>query len=221
MIINRKQIWSLSWPVIIANLTIPLVGLTDTAIMGHMPTSEYIASIALGALIFTFIYAGLNFLRMGTTGIIAQNLGKKNSEEILLGFLRPIVLCFIFSFLIIISKDYILDFSIYILNPNHSLRQHMQEYFHLRILAIPFGLINLVFLGWFFGLQKPKSVLLQIIIINFFNISFSIYFALILNKGIQGIALGSVLAQISGFIVFGGNNSLSICPHPINSLGKG
>ena len=77
----------------------------------------------------------------------------------------------------------------------------MQEYFHLRILAIPFGLINLVFLGWFFGLQKPKSVLLQIIIINFFNISFSIYFALILNKGIQGIALGSVLAQISGFIV--------------------
>ena len=77
----------------------------------------------------------------------------------------------------------------------------MQEYFHLRILAIPFGLINLVFLGWFFSLQKPKSVLLQIIIINFFNISFSIYFALILNKGIQGIALGSVLAQISGFIV--------------------
>ena len=61
MIINRKQIWSLSWPVIIANLTIPLVGLTDTAIMGHMPTSEYIASIALGALIFTFLYAGLNF----------------------------------------------------------------------------------------------------------------------------------------------------------------
>ena len=71
MIINRKQIWSLSWPVIIANLTIPLVGLADTAIMGHMPTSEYIASIALGALIFTFLYAGLNFLRMGTTGIIA------------------------------------------------------------------------------------------------------------------------------------------------------
>ena len=79
MIINRKQIWSLSWPVIIANLTIPLVGLADTAIMGHMPTSEYIASIALSALIFTFIYAGLNFLRIRTTGIIAQNLGKKNS----------------------------------------------------------------------------------------------------------------------------------------------
>ena len=65
MIINRKQIWSLSWPVIIANLTIPLVGLADTAIMGHMPTSEYIASIALSALIFTFIYAGLNFFKDG------------------------------------------------------------------------------------------------------------------------------------------------------------
>ena len=99
MKINRKKIWSLTWPVIIANLTIPLVGLTDTIIMGHMPNSVYIASIAIGGLIFNFIYAGLNFFRMGTTGIVAQKLGEKNAEEILLSFLRPLILSLIIGFL--------------------------------------------------------------------------------------------------------------------------
>ena len=102
MIINRKKIWSLTWPVIIANLTIPLVGLTDTIIMGHMPNSFYIASIAIGSLIFNFIYAGLNFFRMGTTGIVAQKLGEKNYEEIFLSFLRPLILSLIIGFLLVI-----------------------------------------------------------------------------------------------------------------------
>ena len=72
MIINRKKIWELSWPIILANFSIPLVGLVDTLIMGHMPSSDYLAAVALGGIIFNFMYAGLNFLRMGTTGIIAQ-----------------------------------------------------------------------------------------------------------------------------------------------------
>ena len=84
MIINRRNIWSLSWPLIIANFTIPLVGLTDTIIMGHMPESTYIAAIALGGIVFNFMYAGLNFLRMGTTGIVSQKLGSKDFDEVLL-----------------------------------------------------------------------------------------------------------------------------------------
>ena len=88
MIINRKNIWSLSWPLIIANFTIPLVGLTDTIIMGHMPDSVYIAAIALGGIVFNFMYAGLNFLRMGTTGIVSQKLGSKDFEEVFFGSAR-------------------------------------------------------------------------------------------------------------------------------------
>jgi len=90
MKINRKKIWSLSWPIILANLTIPLIGLTDTMIMGHMPNSSYIAAIALGSIIFNFLYAGLNFLRMGTTGIVAQKFGEKDFNEILLSFFRSL-----------------------------------------------------------------------------------------------------------------------------------
>ena len=91
MKINRKQIWSLTWPVILANLTIPLVGLTDTIIMGHMPDSKFLAGIAIGSIVFNFVYGGLNFLRMGTTGIVAQELGKKNNYEIIYGLFRPLI----------------------------------------------------------------------------------------------------------------------------------
>ena len=97
MIINRRNIWSLSWPLIIANFTIPLVGLTDTIIMGHMPNSLYIAAIALGGIVFNFMYAGLNFLRMGTTGIVSQNLGSKDFEEVFLSLVRPLLIAFSIS----------------------------------------------------------------------------------------------------------------------------
>ena len=201
MKINRKKIWSLTWPVIIANLTIPLVGLTDTIIMGHMPNSVYIASIAIGGLIFNFIYAGLNFFRMGTTGIVAQKLGEKNAEEIFLSFLRPLILSLIIGFLIILTKKIIFQFSIYVLNPENQIEQYLKEYFYIRIIGIPAGLVNLVFLGWFFGLQKSKFVMLQIIIINISNIFFSFYLSVVLKQGIYGVALGSVLAQLSGFLI--------------------
>ncbi len=201
MVINRKTIWSLSWPVIIANVTIPLVGLTDTIIMGHMPNSDFIAAVGLGGLVFNFIYASLNFFRMGTTGIVAQNFGRNNSNEIILSLFRPLILSILFSLSLILSKEFIFRFSIQILNPENSISLHLQNYFYIRINAIIFGLINIVFLGWFFGLQKSKSVMIQIITINVSNVIFSIYFAVFLNQGIQGIALGSVLAQISGFLV--------------------
>ena len=94
MVINRKNIWSLSWPLIIANFTIPLVGLTDTVIMGHMPDSIYIAAIAIGGIVFNFMYAGLNFLRMGTTGIVAQKFGANDFEEVFLMFLELKTVCF-------------------------------------------------------------------------------------------------------------------------------
>ena len=115
MIINRKKIWELSWPIILANFSIPLVGLVDTLIMGHMPSSDYLAAVALGGIIFNFMYAGLNFLRMGTTGIIAQYHGQKNTEEIFLGLLRPIIIAIIIGITLYICKNIIFEISNYLI----------------------------------------------------------------------------------------------------------
>ena len=117
MIINRKNIWSLSWPLIIANFTIPLVGLTDTVIMGHMPDSAYIAAIAIGGIVFNFMYAGLNFLRMGTTGIVAQKFGANDLEEVFFSLLRPLIIAFTVGIILFLLKNFLYDASIFFLSP--------------------------------------------------------------------------------------------------------
>ena len=201
MIINRRNIWSLSWPLIIANFTLPLVGLTDTIIMGHMPDSLYIAAIALGGIVFNFMYAGLNFLRMGTTGIVSQNLGSKDFEEVFLSLVRPLLIAFSIVCILFISKELLYDLSIYFLTPSNELQSFYKEYLFVRMIGLPAGLLNIVFLGWFFGMQKTKSVMAQLVSINLVNVVSSIYLAVFLDLGIYGVALGSVLAQFTGLIL--------------------
>ena len=201
MIINRRNIWSLSWPLIIANFTIPLVGLTDTIIMGHMPESSYIAAIALGGIVFNFMYAGLNFLRMGTTGIVSQKLGSKDFDEVLLSLLRPLFIALLIGIILFLSKEFLFNLSVYFLTPEEKLQILYKEYLFIRMIGLPAGLLNIVFLGWFFGMQKTRAVMIQLITINVINVICSLYLAVILDYGIFGVALGSVLAQFSGFFM--------------------
>ena len=201
MFINRKKVWSLSWPLIIANFTIPLVGLTDTIIMGHMPDSLYLAAIAIGGIVFNFMYAGLNFLRMGTTGIVAQKFGENNFEEVFFSLLRPTLIAVSVGFILYLNRKYIYDLSVYFLTPDQQLLALYKEYLFIRMIGLPAGLLNIVFLGWFFGMQKTKSVMLQLVIINLMNVIASLYLAVYLEYGIFGVALGSVLAQISGLLL--------------------
>jgi MATE family multidrug resistance protein len=201
MLINRKNIWSLSWPLIIANFTIPLVGLTDTVIMGHMPNSIYLAAIAIGGIVFNFMYAGLNFLRMGTTGIVSQYFGANNFEEIFFSLLRPLLLALLIGTTLYLSKNLIFDMSMYFLTPDSALEKFFKEYFFVRMIGLPAGLLNIVFLGWFFGMQKTKSVMVQLITINLVNTFASIYLAVLLDYGIYGVAMGSVIAQFFGLLL--------------------
>jgi MATE family multidrug resistance protein len=134
--------------------------------MGHMPNSLYLAAIAIGSIIFNFMYAGLNFLRMGTTGIVAQKLGANNLEEVFFSLLRPLLIAFSIGISLFLLKNYLYDLSVYFLTPNQEIQGLYKEYLFVRMLGLPAGLLNIVFLGWFFGMQKTKSVMLQLIIIN-------------------------------------------------------
>tara|TARA_B100000282_G_C31719305_1_gene485156 strand:+ start:77 stop:1297 length:1221 start_codon:yes stop_codon:yes gene_type:complete len=169
--------------------------------MGHMPNSLYIAAIALGGIVFNFMYAGLNFLRMGTTGIVSQNLGSKDFEEVFLSLARPLLIAFSIGCILFISKELLYDLSIYFLTPSNELQSFYKEYLFVRMIGLPAGLLNIVFLGWFFGMQKTKSVMAQLVSINLVNVVSSIYLAVFLDLGIYGVALGSVLAQFTGLIL--------------------
>ena len=201
MTVNRKTIWQLSWPLILANFTIPLVSLVDTIIMGHMPDSIFIASIAIGGIIFNFIYAGLNFLRMSTTGLVAQISGKDDVNESLFYLIRPLILSLILGITIIFSKEILFKISLYFFEPSDKLVPFYKDYLFTRIYGIIPGLMNMVFLGWFLGNQKSKFVLTQVIIINILNIIASFYFAIILELNTHGIALGSVTGQLGGLTI--------------------
>jgi MATE family multidrug resistance protein len=169
--------------------------------MGHMPDSLYLAAIAIGGIVFNFMYAGLNFLRMGTTGIVAQKFGENNFEEVFFSLLRPTLIAVSVGFILYLNRNYIFDLSVYFLTPDQQLLPLYKEYLFIRMIGLPAGLLNIVFLGWFFGMQKTKSVMLQLVIINLMNVIASLYLAVYLEYGIFGVALGSVLAQISGLLL--------------------
>jgi MATE family multidrug resistance protein len=169
--------------------------------MGHMPDSLYLAAIAIGGIVFNFMYAGLNFLRMGTTGIVAQKFGENNFEEVFFSLLRPTLIAVSVGFILYLNRNYIYDLSVYFLTPDQQLLALYKEYLFIRMIGLPAGLLNIVFLGWFFGMQKTKSVMLQLVIINLMNVIASLYLAVYLEYGIFGVALGSVLAQISGLLL--------------------
>jgi MATE family multidrug resistance protein len=169
--------------------------------MGHMPDSLYLAAIAIGGIVFNFMYAGLNFLRMGTTGIVAQKFGENNFEEVFFSLLRPTLIAVSVGFILYLNRNYIYDLSVYFLTPDQQLLVLYKEYLFIRMIGLPAGLLNIVFLGWFFGMQKTRSVMLQLIIINLMNVFASLYLAVYLEYGIFGVALGSVLAQISGLFL--------------------
>jgi len=138
---------------------------------------------------------------MGTTGIVSQYFGANNFEEIFFSLLRPLLIALIIGVTLYFSKNLLFELSVYSLTPDPALEKFYKEYLFVRMIGLPAGLLNIVFLGWFFGMQKTRSVMLQLITINLVNTIASIYLAVFLGYGIYGVALGSVLAQFSGLFL--------------------
>lgn len=111
---NHRQLWCIAGPLMIANLSTPLLGLVDSAIMGHQESPDYLGAVALGAMIFNVIFWGLGFLRMGTTGVIAQALGQQDTFEIKAILLRTLLLAVLLASLILLSHPFIIGLSFHI-----------------------------------------------------------------------------------------------------------
>ena len=137
---------------------------------------------------------------MGTTGIVSQKLGSKDFDEVLLSLLRPLFIALLIGIILFLSKEFLFNLSVYFLTPEEKLQILYKEYLFIRMIGLPAGLLNIVFLGWFFGMQKTRAVMIQLITINVINVICSLYLAVILDYGIFGVALGSVLAQFSGLL---------------------
>lgn len=195
------MVWQLALPMIISNISTPLLGLVDTAVMGHLPAADYLGGVALGSLIFSFIYWGFGSLRMGTTGLSAQAFGNKNDVEIQAILIRAAVFAIAIAALIIMLQQLIARLSFQLLDSSAVIESLAQEYFYIRIWTAPATLMNYVLSGWFLGLQNVRNPLIMVLITNCSNIVLDVYLVVYLNMDIAGVALATVFAEYTGLLV--------------------
>ena len=186
---------------IIANISTPLLGLVDTAVMGHLDNANFLAAVAIAGLIFNFLFWGFGFLRMGTSGLSAQAFGANDSLELKAVLFRAILLALIISLFILLCQQPIATFSFYLINSHDNIETLAQQYFYIRIWSAPATLCQYVILGWFLGRQNTKSPLFIVLTTNLCNISLDLLFVVHYSMNTEGVALASVLAEYTGLIV--------------------
>ena len=195
-----RHIWSISWPIFLANITVPLVGAFDTAMMGRFPDPAYIGGVALGTLVFNFLYFGLGFLRMCTTGLVAQAHGRNDEAEIENLLIRGLIIALTLGSLAILASPIIHLVTSQLLAASSSVERQMQIYVEIRLFAAPAALGNMVLLGGLIGRQRMRLCMVHIMVVNICNLLLNTLFVVGFEMKIDGIALASVAAQWAGFI---------------------
>ena len=195
-----RQIIRLAIPNIVSNITIPLVGLVDTWLVGHLDNPNYIGAVALGSVIFMFLYSGFGFLRASTTGFTAQAYGARRLDEAITVLGRGLLVAGFGALLILLFQLPLKNLAFSLMSGSDEMEKLAVTYFSVRIWAAPAALANYVLTGWFIGMQNSKSPMIVAIVVNVFNVIFSAYFILFRGMTTDGVALGTVIAQYSGLL---------------------
>ncbi len=199
--ITHWTVLTIALPIIISNLSTPLLGLADTAVMGRMGDPKYIGAIALGALIFTMVYWTFGFLRMGTTGLTSQAEGAGDGEEIRASLGRALLISAAIGFCLILLQWPISLIAFSLLDAGDEVEKLARLYFDLRIWSAPAALANYAIAGWFIGLGRAKIALVLQVFLNLVNLFFNIWLALGLGWGVAGIALGTLIAEVAAALL--------------------
>ncbi|MFB0988961.1 MAG: MATE family efflux transporter [Gammaproteobacteria bacterium] len=198
--ITYRYLIEKAWPIILANAAVPLLGLVDTAVIGNVGTVTDLGAIAFGALIFSFVYWSFGFLRMGTTGSVAQALGAADQTEIRAVLGRALILAVALGLMLIVMQWGIRLVALALLDGSDAVEEVTAQYFSIRIWGAPATLATFALMGVLIGLGNSRQLLLVQMFLNGINISLDIYFAGVLDWGVEGIALGTIIAEWSTVI---------------------
>lgn len=196
-----KRILKIAIPNIISNITVPLLGMIDIAIVGHLDSPLYIGAITVATMIFNFLYWNFSFLRMGTSGFTAQAFGAENKQECANTLTRSLFIALLVSAVILILQNQILNVAFHFVEATPDMQLYAESYFYIYIWAAPAILGMYAFTGWFIGMQDAKTPMYIAICVNIINIALSFFFVYVLKMKIEGVALASTLAQLSGFAI--------------------
>ncbi|TWX58650.1 MATE family efflux transporter [Colwellia hornerae] len=186
---------------IFSNITIPLLGLVDTAVLGHLDQAYYLGGSTVGAMIITFVTWLCGFLRMSTTGLTAQALGEQNGQKSLLVLLRGLLVACLIGGTLILLQSFYLDLSLGLAGGSEQIQFYAKQYCDIRIWGLPAALSNLVILGWLLGNHKAKAVMWILIATNLINLSLDLLFVLVFDWQVQGVASATLIAEYSGVII--------------------
>jgi MATE family multidrug resistance protein len=200
----HKKLLYLAFPLILANITTPLLGLVDTAILGRMEDVSILAGAAIGGLIITQLYWVCGFIKMSITGLSAQTINSQAIDAIKVLF-QGIALAIVLAMTILIMQSLFVKGGLYFAQASEEVSGNVQTYFYTRVWGAPAALINMVLIGWLIGHQKTKYVLMLQVIINLANIMLSLLFVYGLGFGVKGVAAATVFAEylmmFSGFFM--------------------
>lgn len=197
---NRK-ILRLAIPNIISNLSVPLLGAVDTALIGHLDEVYYLGAIAVGGMIFNFIFWGFGFLRMGTTGITAQAFGQENKTESVMTLSRALCVAGVFSLFILLLQALIADLGFLLIDTSPEVERYTRIYFNIRIYTAPAVLGMYAINGWFLGMQNARYPMIVTVALNALNIALDVLFIYGMNMNVDGAAWGTLIARYFGIIL--------------------
>jgi len=196
-----KQILNLALPSILSNITVPLLGLVDVAIVGHMGSADYIGAIAVGGMAFNIIYWIFAFLRMGTSGLTSQALGKRDLGETMHILIRSLAVGLTIALCLLILQYPLREIIYKLIGPDANVYTLATTYFNIGIWGAPavLGLYSLT--GWFIGMQNTRAPMVIAIVQNIINIIVSTTLVFGLKMKVEGVAMGTIIAQYFGLIM--------------------
>ncbi|MCM2680909.1 MATE family efflux transporter [Echinimonas agarilytica] len=199
----HRQIGSIAIPMVLANLTVPLLGLVDTAVIGHLDSVVYLGGVAVGSMVVTLIYWLAGFLRMSTTGSTAQALGRNDAVGQSQILLQGLGIAFSLGLMLVVFWQPIWWLARELMQASVEVAEQAKVYFSIRIFGAPAALANLVFIGWLIGRQKSQAVMRLVILTNVVNITLDVVFVVFLGFGVAGAASATVCADLFAMLFAG------------------
>jgi multidrug resistance protein, MATE family len=191
----------MAWPIILANVTVPLLGAVDTAVVGHLPEPYYIGAVAIGAMLFNYIYHLFNCLRMGTTGPTAQARGAGDHAEVRAMIARALLLAGVIGGVIVLLQLPIIRFAFWVIEASAEVEHYAREYFLIRLWSMPAVLGSYAIFGWFYGLKNVRTPLVVQVFVNCLNIVLAMLFVFVFKWGVPGVAAASLIAEYAGLLL--------------------
>ena len=198
---THRRVWALAAPMILSNISVPLVALVDSTVIGHLPHAHQLGAVAVGASLYLFLAWMMGFLRMGTTGFAAQAAGRNDGNALRQILLQGLLLAMLLSLFLGAIAIPFSGVALSVMQPSPQLHELTLDFFHTRLFGLPAALASYALVGWFLGAQNARAPLAILLTTNLINIVLNVWFVLGLDWGVVGSARASVIAEWSGALL--------------------